>query len=174
MGGLSLTQLNECIDNFNETINFQLNMNKKLKRKKIRLSNFPSHVSENIVKFVIKHVYGFMPKWDIKCGDLSIGHLRIEVKGSLNLENGPSSFGPSEKWNIIYFVDGTENHLKKYKVYEINLSNKSEEWKNIRVNKTQTFYDQCIQKRRPRINFKKIQDQVECRLIFHDYLSTLE
>ena len=48
-----------------------------------------------------------MPNWDIKKGDLLmdklINPLRFEIKGSIDLSNGPPTFGPKESWNYIYF-----------------------------------------------------------------------
>jgi hypothetical protein len=41
--------------------------------------------------------------------------------------------------------------------------------------KNQTFDDQCIQKRRPRINFKDLQHQLgnDCRIVFDGTLDEL-
>lgn len=114
---MTLSCLEKCIDEFNKTIAFESEMNKLLKNKKIRLSNFPSHISENIVKFVLAKKYGVMPNWDTNKGDLCI-HIKpsttiqIKVKGSIDLSNGPPSFGPTENWDKIYFVDGVESHIK--------------------------------------------------------------
>lgn len=165
--GMDINNLSYCIDAYINTINFETMINKTLK-KKIRYSNFPSHISENIVKFAIAKKYKIMPTWDTNIGDLILNNLRIEVKGSLNLFNGPPTFGPTEYWDRIYFVDGLETNLKKYTIYEIKLSNLSEKWKNIKVNKTQTFFDQCCQKRRPRLSFSEIKKQLgdDCKLFF--------
>lgn len=173
--GMTLTKLDECINSYINTINFEQQLNKQLKNRKIRFSNFPSHISENIVKYVIAKKYKIMPNWDTENGDLIVNTLRIEVKSGLNFENGPSSFGPAEYWDRIYFLDGKDIVLKKFKVYEIKLSNTSEKWKNIKVNKKETFYEQCLQKRRPRIKFKDIQNQLknDCILIFDGYLNDL-
>ncbi len=172
---MTLTKLDECINSYINTINFEQQLNKQLKNRKIRFSNFPSHISENIVKYVIAKKYKIMPNWDTENGDLIVNTLRIEVKSGLNFENGPSSFGPAEYWDRIYFLDGKDIVLKKFKVYEIKLSNTSEKWKNIKVNKKETFYEQCLQKRRPRIKFKDIQNQLknDCILIFDGYLNDL-
>ena len=151
-----------------------------LKLKKIRLSNFPSHISENIAKFAICKKYGIMPNWDTGKGDLLIDKLhtfkRCEVKGSINLSNGPPTFGPAEEWDYIYFVDGVNNDKKIYRVYEFKLSNKCEMWQNIKVNKTETYHDQCLQKRRPRITFKELKLQIgnHCNLIFDGHISELD
>ena len=49
------------------------------------------------------------------------------------MSDGPSSFGPTEAWDIIYFVNCKKFLDKKFKIYEIKLSNKSEIWRNIRI-----------------------------------------
>jgi len=174
--GMTLELLRNCIQHYLNTIAHEKNMNLLLKLKKIRMSNFPSYISENIVKFTIAKLYKIIPTWDTKSGDLAIiNGIRIEVKGSLNLNKGPITFGPTEEWDRIYIVDGINMIKNQYKVYEIRLSNKSEKWKNIKINKKQTYYDQCIQKRRPRIIFKELKCQLsdDCRLIFDGILDDL-
>jgi hypothetical protein len=173
--GMTLNKLDNCLNTYIYTINFDKEINKNLTKKKIRYSNFPSHISENIVKYVIRKKYKIMPTWDTDKGDLLLINLRLEVKGSLNLFNGPPTFGPTEYWDRIYFLDGKDIMFKKFQVYEIKLSNTSEKWKNLRVNKKETFFDHCQQKRRPRLNFKEIQNQLgkDCVLIFNGFLSDL-
>lgn len=177
---MTYSLLNRAIDNYNKTITEEKKINTLLKNKKIRISNFPSHISENIAKFVYNNKYKFMPNWDTDKGDLILKiktkTIRIEVKGSIDLFKAPPSFGPKEEWDIIYFVNGINTLEKKYKVYEIKLSNKSDKWKNIQVNRNHTFYDQCCQGRRPRILFSKIQEQlnIHCKLIFDGHISELQ
>tara|TARA_Y100000816_G_scaffold185932_1_gene134974 strand:+ start:4658 stop:5263 length:606 start_codon:yes stop_codon:yes gene_type:complete len=177
--GMNINMLEKCIESYKSTIEFEKMINNSLCNKKIRLSNFPSHISENIVKFVLFKKYKIMPTWDTDKGDLIFSFLkkiiRIEVKGSIDLSNGPPTFGPTENWDFIYFVDGLNNSIKKYKVYEVKLSNISIQWKNMKVNKTQSYEDQCKQGRRPRLTFSEIQKQLGdcCKLIFDGYISEL-
>jgi len=77
---------------------------------------------------------------------------RIEIK---NFSNGPISFGPTELWDTLLILDGSTRNTW-FKLYEIPHSNDSDVWSNIKMNKTQTFRDQCKQKRRPRMEFKSI------------------
>ena len=65
-------------------------------------------------------------------------------------------------------MDGKDTLNYRYKVYEIKHKNKSELWKSLKINKDETYENQCRQKRRPRINFHKIQNhfQDKCKLIF--------
>lgn len=151
----------ELLDLYNY-INYKYNtFNKILKNRKLRLPNFPSEITENLVKFAIIKKYNIAPCWDIKKGDLYLYNKRLEVKGSIDLLNGgPCSFGPKEEWHRIYFVDAVDRFNKNFKIYEFKLSNKSEIWKNIKVNKTTTYKDQCIQNRRPRLIFKELLKQI--------------
>jgi hypothetical protein len=98
-----------------------------------------------------------MPSWNCK-GDLTINGRKLEVK--CYTSNGPSSFGPTESWNIIYFLDA-RNFLKRHLTcWRVALSNTSSKWKSIKVNKAQTFDDQCKQGRRPRMSFEDIRKYI--------------
>lgn len=83
-----------------------------------------------------------------------------ELVRCISTSTGPSSFGPTEKWDKLYFLDCRRFKLRIFKCYLINLSNKSTEWKAIKVNKTTTFGEQTKQGRRPRIGFKALKAQL--------------
>jgi hypothetical protein len=165
--------LNNYIDNFNEIkdvnkilrkdIKVKEQKGKKIKIKQIRNSNFPSEISENIVKFCIAYKYGIMCDWNIDVGDLRLRDLQIEVKGFIS--DGPSSFGPKENWDYIYFVDCKDFTNKHFTVYEIQLSIDNHIWKSICVNKKETIQMQNNSKRRPRINFEGIKAQLDEKYI---------
>jgi hypothetical protein len=142
------------------------NLNRMLSKKKIRHANFPSEISENIVKFVFYRTYGVMPTWDTDRGDLQFGDMSIEVKAFSS--TGPTSFGPTEKWDRIYFLDATRFDHSFFRVYEFRLKNTSPEWRGLRINRTETYEEQCRQGRRPRLCFSEIYQQLgeHCRLIF--------
>ena len=127
--GMNLDILNNLLDRYILNYKYLLEINKKLSIKKCRNENFPSHISENIVKFVLYKKYGIMPNWDTKKGDLELLNKQLEIKGFMS--DGPTSFGPTENWDWIYFVDATNFINKKFKIYEIKLSNKNNIWKNI-------------------------------------------
>ena len=123
------------LDHYNFNYAWTDDFNKNLSHKKERHENFPSSISENIAKFAICKTHGIMPTWDTTKGDLEI-HFpsqllfeQIEVKGFMS--DGPLSFGPGEGWKRIYFVDAKDTLNNRFKVYEINLSNTCETWKNI-------------------------------------------
>ena len=177
--GMTLERLNQCIDTYNHNIVFEAMMNENFENKKIRISNFPSHISENIAKFAYHKKYGTMPTWDTNVGDLQLktddSILQIEVKGSIDLFNGgPSSYGPKEKWDLIYFVDGIDTLTYNYKVYEVRLSNINDKWKNIKVSDSQTYQQQSNQGRRPRITFTRLIEQLDdndWELIFDGHIN---
>ena len=178
---MSFELLIKCIDNYNNNLNFENQLNKLLKGKKIRKSNFPSHISENIIKFVFYKRYNILPSWNTDKGDLIIDKyknkekFRIECKASVDLNNSLNTFGPKEYWDYIYFLDAKDTINKNYKVYEIKLSNQNNKWKNLQVNKNQNFSDQCKEKRRPRLNFNCIKEQLkeDCKLIFDGNIKEL-
>lgn len=134
-------------------------------------------ITENIVKFAIIKKYGVFPCWDTKKGDLDLYNKKIEIKGSIDLDNGePSSFGPTEKWDIIYFVNCKERDKSKFKVHEIKSTNENNLRKNIKVNATQTYADQRNQGRRPRITFAELVKQLPTKyisIIFYDHIDNL-
>ena len=179
--------INKCgfnkklINNFlNEFINMNClinKMNNELQNnessnniKKIRKLNFPSEISENIVKYCIFNKYNIMPNWStVKSGDLTLKlntdtnnknkEIKIEVKAFSSC--GPISFGPHEYWDWIYFVDAINYSNKKFKIYELKLSSLDDKWLNININKTETFNDQKKQNRRPRIGFELLFNQLQ-------------
>lgn len=140
--------------------------NKLLQKKKIRHTNFPPEISENIVKFVFFHKYKIMPTWDTDTGDLQCGGISIEVKAFSS--TGPTTFGPTEKWDRIYFLDATQFNDSVFKVYECKLKNTSHIWQQLRVNKGETYAEHARQGRRPRLCFSDICQQLgaNCKLIF--------
>ena len=118
--------------------------------------NFPEYISETIVLLYLQNLKKLNPvKGNV--GDLYIPslNLRIEVKAFSSI--GPSSFGTTEKWDILYFVDATAFSLNRYKIYEVSLTN--EEFNLVLVNKKETFGDQIKNKRRPRISFDNLMKQ---------------
>ena len=127
--------LNKCLDKYIYDLEFTKEINSILSKKKRRNENFPSDISENIAKFAIFKKYKIMPCWDTEKGDIIIDKKdifkQIEVKGFMS--SGPSSFGPREAWDIIYFVDAQDVFHKNFKVYEIKLSNTSDKFRKIKL-----------------------------------------
>lgn len=141
---------------------------------KMRTPNFPEQISENIIKFIIQKQFDKNITWICK------GDLKSDIYGKIECKcfssSGPTSFGPTENWNIIFFLDMTEWLKNKIVLYKVNLQNTSKEWKNIKVNKKETFEQQCVNKRRPRINWKNLYPQIKdyCEIIFTGKLEDIK
>lgn len=140
---------------------------------KIRHQNPPEDITENMAKFIIRKTYPNIKCDWAKCvgknGDLiTVDDKIIEVKSFTS--DGPSSFGPKKIFDSIYFLD-LRNWLDNNIIilWKVNLTNKSQEWKNIKMNKKQTNQDQCDEKRRPHISWDKIYLQIKdhCEQIYN-------
>ena len=142
----------------------------------IRHQNPPEDVTENIVKFIINN-YDNDPtcKWA-----KSIKHKSVKITGDLYSEkypidsppevkaftsDGPSSFGPKKKFGVIYFLDMREWLNDNFILWKLNLSNDSSEWKDIKMNKTQKYEEQCKEGRRPHISWDNIYSQMPDKCI---------
>lgn len=93
------------------------------------------------------------------------------------MSKGPLSFGPTEKWDILYFVDGQDIINKKFKVYEVKLSTENEIFRNINISKKETYGNIADSGRRPRGSFYTIfkpQLTCHCKLIFDGHISEID
>lgn len=81
---MTIDFIDAMIDFYNKKLIFNQKINCELSNRKIRNENFPSEISENIVKFCIWKKYHIMCCWDTLCGDLEVMNLRIEVKGFMS------------------------------------------------------------------------------------------
>lgn len=171
---MSLSVVRGLLENYKADYQYKCAINKILSQKKIRHTNFPAEISENIVKFVVYARYGIMPTWDTSSGDLRLLDKTIEVKAFST--DAPTSFGPTEKWDMLLFLDATQFMNSSFRVYEYVGRNSSPQWQNLRVNKHEIFHDQCSQGRRPRLRFSCIKEQLgnNLRLIFDGHLDNLE
>jgi hypothetical protein len=157
----------ECLkDRFNMQIEqfFKLNNIKNEYKIRIRNQNFPEDVSENIIKFIVR-TFDNDPTcyWN---GKKDLHSYKGNVECKCFTTDGPISFSPSSGWDIIYFLDATKWSEKKFKLYKCCLKNTSKEWKNIKVNRTDTFIQHCQQGRRPHISWSSLQPQIESKIIF--------
>lgn len=138
----------------------------------VRLPNMPEDISENIVKFIARNILNVQDcVWTkgatqdddddevITSGDLhspTIGKLECKCFTS----DGPLSFGPTESWNVLYFLDARDWLNDRFILYAFNDTNLSSVWQNVKVNKTQTYADQSKAKRRPRISWNSLHPQL--------------
>jgi hypothetical protein len=144
----------------------------------IRHQNPPEDVTENIAKFII-HNYDDDPscKWakSMKCKGKGIKNKNKNLNGDLYsnkysidsppevkafISDGPSSFGPKKKFGVIYFLDMRQWLNDTFILWKVNVFNESPEWKNIKMNKTQTHEEQCEEGRRPHISWDNIHSQL--------------
>lgn len=168
-----------CLDKYINDLKFNKEINSLISKKKRRNENLPSDISENIAKFAIARKYNIMPCWDTDRGDLVINKIcilkQIEVKGFMS--SGPTSFGPTETWDLLYFIDGRDILNKNFKVYEVKLSNKNQNFRNMKFSKKETYENICDTGRRPRGVFNntlKPQLGKYCKLIFDGHVSKLK
>jgi hypothetical protein len=137
----------------------------------IRQQNPPEDITENIAKFIIRNIEkdntviwckGIDKKYNLT-GDLYSSHYDkssgIEVKSFTS--NGPSQFGPKKKFGVLYFLD-LRNWLEdEIILWKVNLTNESDEFKNIKMSKTQTHAEQCDEGRRPHISWDHLYPQIK-------------
>ena len=146
-------------------------INSKLVSKKIRRANFPEVISENIVLFYLKKhkSNNCTYTWDTTGDLLKIqNNIKYKIEIKCSSSTGPLSFSPNNNFDELYCVDATDFLNNNFKIYKIN-----ETIDNLQINKTQTFLDQCNQKRRPRISLEHILKQLSCELIFNDSIYSL-
>lgn len=130
----------------------------------IRHQNPPEDITENISKFIIRN-YDNDPtcmwcKGVNKKGDLySDKYDTIEIKSFTS--NGPSQFGPKKKFSILYFLDLRKWLENNIVLWRVNLQDDSNEFKNVKMNKTQTHSEQCEEGRRPHISWDKLYPQIK-------------
>ena len=125
---------------------------------KHRKPNFPEHISENLISYIINKLFinGEVSNKSNK-GDLMLNTgEKIECKTFSS--KGPMSFGPNEIWKYLYILDAKDLDNDKITLYKVNMSNI--DFKTIKVNKLETYEQQCLQKRRPRITWELLLPQV--------------
>lgn len=126
----------------------------------IRMPNMPEYITENLIRFVIiNHLK------DSTCVKGTTGDLFSSIEGIQECKtfssDGPISFGPDEKWDTIYFLDARKWLDNQFTLFRLPYSNTSDIVKNIKVNKKETFFDQCQQQRRPRISWNGLYHQID-------------
>jgi hypothetical protein len=141
----------------------------------IRHQNPPEDITENIVKFIIRnHDNDPLCQWAKSIrrkGDLYSpnypANSQPEVKAFTS--GGPSSFGPAKKFGVLYFLDMRNWLTDVFVLWKVNVTNESPEWRNIRMNETQTLGEQCDAGRRPHIQWDGIHQQIpdRCTMVYN-------
>lgn len=150
----------------------------------IRQPNMPEDISENIAKFIIRSKEHKNVKWSKivgKPGDLYACDKEKHLEIKTFMSDGPITFGPTEAWDEIYFLDARNIMESTFTLYLLPYSNISTLWKNIKVNNTDTFEKQADEKRRPRQNWESIKSQLSDNIekifegVFDDiFITTVE
>lgn len=120
----------------------------KAETKLIRNPNFPSELSENLVKFVEKKLSNRELQWNKGSDLLSIDNKRYEVKCFVS---GPSTFSSKLFFDSIFFLDARYSHQGIFILYKIECDGNI--FKRLNVNSTHTFLDFEKTGKRPRCNF---------------------
>jgi hypothetical protein len=168
----SKEQLKQSLDTY-------MNYRQNCMKQGVRLPNFPEHISENLVKFMIMN---HNPNTDVcwakdinVSGDLfSNTEQRIEVKCFSS--DGPITFGPNEPWDNIYFLDARDCVNGNYTCYRVGLKSTSDVISNLRINSKQTFGHHCKSNRRPRLSWKLLKEQIPSsfmRIIFKGHVKRI-
>lgn len=144
----------------------------------IRHQNTPEDITENMTKFIIRKFEndstcvwckGIDKKLGLT-GDLYASKYDktapIEVKSFTS--SGPSQFGPDKKFGVLYFLDLRKWLNNEIILWKVNLNDMSDEFKKIKVNKTQTMEEQFMEGRRPHISWDNIYPQISsfCEKIY--------
>jgi hypothetical protein len=103
----------------------------------------------------------------LKIDNASLIKYKIEVKCSSS--KGHLSFGPTQKFDELYCVDASDFLNDKIIIYKINEPQKIKE---LRVNKLETFEQQCQQKRRPRISLQILLSNLFFTKLYEGNIST--
>ncbi len=127
---------------------------------KFRMPNMPEDISENIIKFIIKNkLRDSTTHWNTNSGDL---YSNVEGKQECKCfrSDGPISFGPTESWDVLYFLDA--RNTRNLALWRVNLTNTSRDWLDINLTKTtkNTYEKYCGQGKRPRITWKELYPQI--------------
>lgn len=133
-------------------------------KQRFRRPNFPDLVSETLVLRVLTYVYQTLNITGDCVGDLCWQYgkrsEKIEIKGFSS--DGPISFGPTERWDVIYFIDFRETN--KYILYEGDFTFESDIWQSINITSSETFSQKAKSGQRPRLKFDSIKSQITNKL----------
>ena len=128
-----------------------------------RLPSIPEDISENLIKFALHCRHDPTSRWNTKTSGDLLSALEGKQECKCFTSCGPISFTPSSNWDVIYFLDATRWLEDHFILYRVPLQMISTEWKEIKINKNQTFYAQTQQGRRPRIGWSQLYPQLQAQ-----------
>lgn len=152
------------IEDIDELLNIHIDYINRLKifgektKCKMRQPNFPECISENIIKEYINIIEKRNCVNSMSSGDLQVDNIKIEVKCFTS--TGPTSFGPTEKWDELYFLDASHFMHKKIKIYKLQVTNDSDKFGMLNISSKKTYKEMCEEGKRPRICFKELKKQL--------------
>lgn len=167
------TDIFELLTHFTTYCKKRIEIYGKMKIKQ-RQPNFPEDISENIVKLLMEHNEKIKVTWNITTGDLLDMTNNKKIKVKCFSSTGSTSFGPTEKWDYIYFLDAIDFINMNFKCYKVSLSNDHDIWKNIKINKNETYNDQCLQGIRPIITYLLLEKQIPKEYINEIFKGSIE
>jgi hypothetical protein len=141
---------------------------------KTRMPNMPEHVSENLVKFILRNHLGVESYWAKhvkKPGDLWSPTEGVQ-ECKCFMSDGPSSFGPEKTWDVAYFLDMRKWVANEIVLYRTTLSPRDEAWQSIRMSSEKSkkkeggelWRDQCgTRGARPHIGWEALYPQIRDR-----------
>ena len=152
-------------DHFRQTHDMITHLTKDT-RLNIRRPNPPEDMTENMAKFIIQNKDN-----DPSCrwaksigtsGDLYSAKYTTDYPPEVKAftSEGPCQFGPTKKFGVLYFLDLRTWTKDRVVLWRTNLRSDSAEIKKLRMTKTQTLEQQCIQGIRPRISWRKLYPQI--------------
>ena len=125
----------------------------KNNNKIIRNPNFPSELSENLVMFCCNELFNTKMEWKMGA-DLWKKTSKYEVKAFVS---GPVSFSPALDFEAIFFLDASDVVNGSFVLYHVRCNSNS--FKNLKVNRNDSFKDFENKKKRPRCSFNFLLEQ---------------
>jgi len=137
-----------------------------------RRPNFPEYVSEGLIRTILN-----------KKGDLSVKKckgtdLMSDIEGRQEckcfVSTGPLSFGPNQIWSVLYVLDATKMNVDRFKLYRVGMN--SDDFSNIQISKNQTYLDQCLLGRRPKILWSSLMKKIpsnKISVVFDDHIDKI-
>lgn len=144
--------------------NAYISYTKSLRDNGLRRANFPEGLSEALAGYTLSKYYSRNIS-KAPTGDLIDQETKLKYEIKCFSSTGPSSFGPTEAWDSLVFVDFMDYENGNFAVYEFPYKNTSDEIRSLVLNKSknETYHQQCIDGKRPRICFDEFCKQNENR-----------
>lgn len=123
--------------------------------KHCRVPNFPESVSEPMVYLAMKKKGRDARYFEVATGDLTEGINNDKIESKASCGNGPSSFGPTEHWKRLAYIN-VYNHTH-CRIRIIDIPDMDDCFQKLVLSKRtgRTYADYCRNKCRPRFDLDK-------------------